>query len=178
MTASTGSPSAADVLSAERASAELPAWYPSWARSLAEQYFSGTASVFVLHGNVQDLVPAGPDPAAGYGTLADFLAGQIFGRWDLVLHYDLARGLRAFASSDGERLKQMVVLANRKVGDLAAARKDPATAFALLDRFVQNNVMASEKDRVSCAILIDHAGFLVPSGEPGRLSPAQRPATG
>ena len=30
---------------AERASAELPNWYPDWARSLAEQYFSGTASV-------------------------------------------------------------------------------------------------------------------------------------
>ena len=66
----------------------------------------------------------------------------------------------------------MVVLANRKVGDLAAARKDPATAFALLDRFVQNNIMAGENDRVSAAILIDHASFLVPSGEPGRLSPA------
>jgi hypothetical protein len=28
------------------------------------------------------------------GALADFLAVQVFGRWDLVLHYDLARGLR------------------------------------------------------------------------------------
>ena len=150
----------------------VPEWFPPWAARLSDLYFSGTTSMFILHGNVEDLVPAGPDPAAGYGTLADFLAGQIFGRWDLVLHYDLARGLRAFASSDGERLKQMVVLANRKVGDLAAARKDPATAFALLDRFVQNNIMAGEGERASCAVLIDHAAFLVPSGEPGRLSPA------
>jgi SpoVK/Ycf46/Vps4 family AAA+-type ATPase len=51
------------------------------------------------------------------------------------------------------------------------ARKDPATAFALLDRFVQNNVMAGD-DSLSAAILIDHASFLVPSGEPGRLTPA------
>lgn len=150
----------------------VPDWFPAWAARLSELYFSGTTSMFVLHGNVQDLVPAGADPSAGYGTLSDFLAGQIFGRWDLVLHYDLARGLRAFASSDAERLKQMVVLANRKVGDLAAARKDPATAFALLDRLVQNNIMAGEGERVSCAVLVDHAGFLVPSGEPGRLSAA------
>ena len=32
-----------------------------------------------------------------YGVLAEFLAEQLFGRWSLVLHYDLGRGLRAFA---------------------------------------------------------------------------------
>jgi SpoVK/Ycf46/Vps4 family AAA+-type ATPase len=66
----------------------------------------------------------------------------------------------------------MVILANRKVGDLAAARKDPATALALLDRFVMNNIMAAEGDRLSAAIVIGSASFLVPAGEPGRLSTA------
>ncbi|MEO8593684.1 MAG: AAA family ATPase [Candidatus Solibacter sp.] len=139
---------------------------PAWAARLSELYFSGTTSLFALHGNVQDLVPCGES----YGALAEFLTEQIFGRWDLVLHFDLARGLRAFAGSDGERLKEMVVRANRRVGDLTAARRDPAMAFAMLDRFVQNNIMAAEGDRVSAAIVIDHAGFLLPAGEPGRLS--------
>jgi AAA+ superfamily predicted ATPase len=152
--------------------ARVPEWFPPWAARLSGLYFSGTTSMFVLHGNVQDLVRTRDGANPGYGTLADFLAQQVFGRWDLILHYDLARGLRAFAGPDGERLKEMVTLANRRVGDLAAARKDPATAFALLDRFVQNNVMASEADRASVAIVIEHASFLVPSGEPGRLSPA------
>ncbi len=123
----------------------------------------------MLHGNVHDMVPLAAD-GSSYGSLPDFLAEQVFGRWDLVLYYDLARGLRAFSGRDGARLKEMVTRANEKVGDLAAARKDPSTAFALLDRFVQNNIMAEES--VSAAILIDHASFLVPSGEPGRLSPA------
>src|SRR5687768_1733335 len=109
----------------------MPAWYPEWAVRLSELYFSGTRSMFVLHGNVHDLVRLGEGPQTAYGTLADFLATQIFGRWDLILHYDLARGLRAFAGPNGERLKSMVVLSNRKVGDLALSRKDPATALAL-----------------------------------------------
>jgi len=150
----------------------VPEWYPEWASRLSHLYFSGTTSMFVLHGNVQDLVRTGADQSSSYGTLADFLAAQIFGRWDLILHYDLARGLRVFAGPDGDRLKNMVVLANRKVGDLASARKDPATAFALLDRFVQNNIMAAEAERASVALLLDYASFLVPSGEPGRLSAA------
>jgi AAA+ superfamily predicted ATPase len=148
----------------------VPNWFPAWAAELSERYFSGSTSLFVLHGNAHDLVPLSAD-GSSYGGLADFLAEQVFGRWDLVLYYDLARGLRVFAGRDGARLKEMVVRANEKVGDLASARKDSATAFAVLDRFVQNNIMAGEES-VSAAILIDHASFLLPSGEPGRLSPA------
>ena len=153
-----------------KAGTRIPEWFPPWAAELSELYFSGSTSLFVVHGNVHDLVPLSAE-GGPYGSLSDFLAEQVFGRWDLVLYYDLARGLRAFAGRDGTRLKEMVVRANDKVGDLAAARKDPSTAFALLDRFVQNNIMAGDES-VSAAILIDYASFLIPSGEPGRLSPA------
>ena len=149
----------------------IPEWFPGWAAQLSDLYFSGSTSLFVLYGNVHDLVPLAAD-GLSYGSLSDFLAEQVFGRWDLVLYYDLARGLRAFAGRDGARLKDMVVRANDKVGDLTAARKDPSTAFALLDRFVQNNIMAGEEKSVSAAILIDHASFLIPTGEPGHLSSA------
>jgi hypothetical protein len=67
----------------------VPDWFPSWAARLSDLYFSGTTSMFLLHGAVQDFVRGGKDPV--YGSLADFLAEQIFGRWELVLHYDLAR---------------------------------------------------------------------------------------
>lgn len=154
-------------MDAERRERRVPEWSPEWAARLSDLYFSGTTSMFVLHGAVQDFVRNAPEPA--YGTLTDFLAEQIFGRWDLVLHYDLARGLRAFAGSDGARLKEMVTLASRRVGDLAAARKDPATALAMLDRFVQYNVMAADGERLSAAVIIDHASFLVPAGDSGRL---------
>ena len=63
----------------------------------------------------------------------------------LILHYDLGRGLRAFAGRDEKRLKDMVVLANKKVGDLSALTKEPAATFALLERFIRNNIMAAER---------------------------------
>lgn len=170
--------------------ARIPAWHPAWAREMSELYFSGATSLFLLHGNVHDLVAleeeggkkearekeggesgGGAYGTVSYGTVAEFLAEQVFGRWDLVLHYDLGRGLRAFAGRDGERLRQMVTLANQKVGDLSAARRDPAAAFAMIDRFLQNNIMAGEAS-IRAAVVIDHAGFLLPAGEPGRLSTA------
>ena len=93
--------------------------------------------------------------------LAEFLAEQLFGRWSLVLHYDLGRGLRAFAGRDEKRLKEMVTLANRKVGDLSALSKDPSATFAVLDRLVCDNIMADDGDRLSVAVVMDQASYLL-----------------
>jgi AAA+ superfamily predicted ATPase len=149
---------------------DLPAWYPSWASQLADLYFSGTTAAFVLHGNTYDVFRMGAEQDGRYAVLAEFLAEQVFGRWSLVLHYDLGRGLRVLAGRDDKRLKDMVTLANKRVGDFSAIQKDPGSALALLDRFVRNNIMAAEADRLSVAVIIDQASYVFPASEPGRLS--------
>src|SRR5437870_6815419 len=136
-----------------RPAEKLPEWFPAWAAQLADLYFSGTTAVFVLHGNTYDLFRISGDVPPRYGVLAEFLAEQLFGRWSLVLHCDLGRGLRAFAGRDDKRLKDMVALVNRKLGDLSARPKDPANAFAVLDRLVRTNIMAAEADRLSVAVI-------------------------
>jgi SpoVK/Ycf46/Vps4 family AAA+-type ATPase len=152
-----------------RRPADFPTWVPPWANQVADLFFSGTTAAFVLHGNTYDLFRMDAK-AERYGVLAEFLAEQLFGRWSLVLHYDLGRGLRAFAGRDEARLKDMVALANRRVGDLAALSREPAAAFAILDRFVRANIMAKEEDRLSVAVILDQASYLFPAGEPGRAS--------
>ena len=150
---------------------DLPEWFPPWATQLADLYFSGTTAAFVLYGNTQDVFRVRDQPSStSYGVLAEFLTEQLFGRWSLVLHYDLGRGLRAFAGRDEQRLKEMVTLATRKIGDLSALAKDPATACAVLDRLVRNNIMAADADRISVAVIIDQASYVFPAAEPGRLS--------
>src|SRR3954470_8315950 len=89
---------------------QLPPHFPAWAGKLAELYFSGTTSMFLVHGNTFDVVRCGEERWTG---LAEFLAEQMFGRWDLVIHYDLARGLRCSAGSNGKRLQDMVETANK-----------------------------------------------------------------
>ena len=157
-------------LSRPRPAETLPDWFPAWASQLADLYFSGTTAAFVLHGNTYDLFRVGGDDDTRYGVLAEFLAEQLFGRWSLILHYDLGRGLRAFAGRDEKRLKDMVALANKKLGDLSALTKDPAATFAVLDRFVRHNIMAAEEDRISVAVIMDQASYVFPTGEPGRLN--------
>ena len=155
---------------------DLPEWFPPWATGLADLYFSGTTAAFVLYGNTQDVFRVrGPSTSlrasdSPYGVLAEFLAEQLFGRWSLVLHYDLGRGLRAFAGRDEQRLKEMVPLTTKKIGDLSSLAKDPATVLVVLDRLVRNNIMAADADRISIAVIIDQASYVFPAGEPGRLS--------
>jgi AAA+ superfamily predicted ATPase len=149
---------------------ELADWLPAWSRDLADLYFSGTTAVFVLHGNTYDLFPLSRAGEKRYGMLAEFLAEQLFGRWSLVLHYDLARGLRAFPGSDERRLKDMVALANRKLGSFSPPPKDPTTAFGVLDRLIESNIMGPVADRISMAVIVDQASYVFPSAEPGRLS--------
>jgi AAA+ superfamily predicted ATPase len=154
---------------AHKRPADLPD-FPPWAAQLAELYFSGTTAAFLLHGNTYDLFRTGRGTDVRYGVLAEFLAEQLFGRWSLVLHYDLGRGLRVLAGRDEQRLKDMVTLANKRLGDVSALSRDPAATFALLDRFVRQNIMAPGEDRLSLAVIMEQASFVFPSGEPGRQS--------
>ncbi len=146
---------------------KLPEHFAPWARQLGELYFSATTAMFIVHGNVSDPVRLGKD---GWGTLSDFLSQQLFGRWDLVLGFDLGRGLRALGGGDVERQRSMVALLNRKLGDSSRLPREPAAVLSLLDRVVLDLLTDTPGERESMALVIDYASFLVPMGD--RLSPA------
>lgn len=140
-------------------------WVPTWAKTLTELYYSRTTSTFVLSGNVFDLLCIQDAPPRRYGALTDFLASQLFGRWDLVLQYDLSRGLVCLAGPNATRLSQMVTTAHKRIGDFAALGKDPNAIFFALDRFFLKNIMAKPADRLDVALLLPHAATLLPRDE-------------
>src|SRR5262245_55113416 len=143
----------------------LPDWYPAWAAELANLYFSGTTCVFVLHGNVHDLVRVSDDGANRYCALNDFLVSQVFGRWDLVLGYDLSRGLRALAADDAERLRAMSQSLVGRWGEPATWPRDPDKALLGLDVFVERNLLEEPANRKGVALIFDYAQFLVPTSD-------------
>jgi AAA+ superfamily predicted ATPase len=153
--------------------ADLPAWYPAWARQLGELYFSGTTCLFLLHGNVHDLVPC-PGPSGDtYCTLTEFLATQLFGSWDVVVHYDLARGLRALAGGDGRRLQGMVQYLGARLGEPGSWPRDPEPLLLALDRFIERSLLDDESRRKNLAVVLDYAQYLVPAGDLGMLARGQ-----
>jgi AAA+ superfamily predicted ATPase len=151
----------------------VPAWYPAWARTLADLYFSGTTCLFVLHGNVHDLIPGPGGDEAGYGNLPEFLATQVFGSWDLVLHYDLGRGLRVLAGGDVQRLGAMVKLLTPHLGEPGTWPRDPDVVLPWLDRFLERNLLEDAAGRKRIAVVLDYAQYLVPAGDLGALARGQ-----
>jgi hypothetical protein len=67
---------------------------PPWARELSEKYYSRTFALFLLHGNVRDLVPVKKGPVTEFLLLPAFLEQHLFGRRDIVIHYDRGGGLK------------------------------------------------------------------------------------
>jgi AAA+ superfamily predicted ATPase len=152
----------------------VPSWYPGWAREFAELYFAGTTCVFVMHGNVHDLVPRGEADGTGYGDLPEFLAMQLFGSWDVVLRYDLSQGLRAFAGADADRLRRMTAKVGERIGEPKSWPRDPDAVLALLDQLVRQIVMEEDPAKqVRVGVIFEYAQYLVPSAELGQMAGTQ-----
>jgi AAA+ superfamily predicted ATPase len=148
----------------------LPAWYPGWTRELADLYFSGTTCFFLLHGNVHDLISYQAGSETGYVNLPGFLATQVFGSWDVVLHYDLGRGLRAVAGPNEERHRAMMGYLTARLGEPAGWPRDPESVLLLLDRLVERNLLEEPGRQKRIGVLLDYAQYLVPSGDPASLA--------
>lgn len=153
----------------------LPDWHPAWARELAELYYSGTISMFILHGNVHDLVRSvGHDGQDKYVSLSDFLATQVFGSWDVVMTYDVGRGLRALAGSDAMRLQSMMQFATSILGLPATWTRDPDKIFDSIEQLIQKNVLEdTSEQRKRMGFVFEHAQFLVPTGDLASLARGQ-----
>ena len=69
---------------------------PPWSAELISLYESHAANQFILHGNVQDLmpIPAATGTDGRLGSMDDFLMEIMLPGFDVVLTYDLGNGLR------------------------------------------------------------------------------------
>jgi AAA+ superfamily predicted ATPase len=150
----------------EKKEFRLPDWYPAWARELGRVYYAGTTSMFLLHGNVDDLIRVEERDGVDYRVLPEFLASQIFGTWDVVLYYDLTRPPRALAGRSKERLQRINAQIERYIGKLDELPQDPPRVIALLNRYLELMLVGKgDSDRPSIALVIDYAQLVVPGTE-------------
>ena len=134
--------------------------------------------MFLLHGNVRDLVPVAPpgaDVTTGWGTVNDFLARELFGRWDIVLAYDVGKGLRPLAGPDPARLRSMAQWLTERLGNAASWPREPDAAIGAIDALLERNLLEAPEQRKRIALVLDYAQYLAP---PGDAASAARGAAG
>ncbi len=139
---------------------------------MADLYFSGTTCLFILHGNVHDLIRCSDTAPDSYCNLTEFLTTQIFGRWDTVLGFDLSQGLRAQAGRDAQRLRAMQQQLAARWGEPANWPRDADAVLLLLDGLIERNLVDPES-RKSVAMLFPYAEYLVPAGDLDTLARGQ-----
>lgn len=153
--------------------AALPAWCPRWAERLGDCYLSGTSCVFLLHGNVRDAMALGPtnlfskasSQTDNWGTASDFLSRELFARWDIVIAYDVGKGLRPLAGADPARLRSMVQWLSERLGPAANWPRDPDAAISAIDALLERNLIDPVEQRKRIAVVLDYAQYLTPVGD-------------
>ena len=142
--------------------------WPEWVESFKGQYLAGSASFFILHGNVDDAFGRPETDEYVLETLADYLAARLFGSYDLVLHYDHGRGLRPHTGGDPERLTKMNGLLERLLGggpELLSSDPGPTRALRMVDRLVTMLLVSSaDGPRRKSAFLFDYGELICPPG--------------
>ncbi len=159
-------------------SVSVPDWYPGWAREMANLYFAANTCLFVIHGNVNDLihcrVEEGDETLDRFCGLTDFLAEQVFGTWDVVASYDMGRGIQAQAGPDPQRLRAMMKTLSANIGSPTTWTRTPDDVLTNYQQMIQRNLLEEDPaERKRMAFLFPYAQFLVPAGNQSTIARTQ-----
>src|SRR5689334_5668302 len=126
---------------------------PGWATELRNTFLRGESSMFVLHGNVFDLVLQDKELT----PLIDFVLGTVLGKKEVIVHYNNAVGVKF-------RKKE------KKLDGLEELYgvREPEKALPALEKLLLT------EDNV--AVVIDYAEAIAPAGDPSFASEADRRA--
>ncbi len=145
---------------------------PLWARELSEKYYSRSFAMFVLYGNVRDLVPLRTPEGASFVSLDDFLSRALFGQRDLILHYD--RGGLSFGSpatqSDFRRALEGYDSFHGTSYAQGGLPRNPDAVLNLLDNYLRLRIADGKK----IGLVIDFAETIAPAGDVSSMSAEDR----
>ncbi|HTX36516.1 MAG TPA: AAA family ATPase [Bryobacteraceae bacterium] len=136
---------------------------PDWARDLSEKYYSGVTSMFVLHGNVRDLVPWKRSTGTDFLSVGRFLREALFGTRDLVLNYDRGGGL-TFGNADMKADFERALAGYDSFHGTNFCNglpRNPDGVLNILDNYMRLRI----SDRKKIALVVDFAETITPAGD-------------
>jgi len=147
---------------------------PAWAKELSEKYYSRTIVMFVLHGNVRDLVPFRQAETTEFCSLSRFLRTGLFGKRDLVITYDRGGGLSFAEPRMQEDFRQALSGYDQfhGTGYATALPRNPDGVLNLLDNYLRLRIADGRK----IALILDYAETIAPAGDVSGLSADDRNA--
>ncbi|MBI1791841.1 MAG: ATP-binding protein [Acidobacteria bacterium] len=136
---------------------------PGWAQQLSEKYYSGAIAMFVLHGNVHDLVPWNREEGAVWLPLQKFLNEALFGRRDLVLSYDRGGGM-AFGRPEVQEDFQRFLTGYDSFHGVKYSQglpRNPDGVLTLIESYLRLRILDGKK----VALSLSFADTIAPAGD-------------
>ncbi|HYW65465.1 MAG TPA: AAA family ATPase [Candidatus Dormibacteraeota bacterium] len=144
---------------------------PPWARELSEKYYSRSFTMFVLYGNVRDLVPLRRQDGTDFVPLEQFLSTALFGQRDLILHYD--RGGLSFETPESQADFRRALEGYDSFHATNYAQglpRNPDAVLNLLDNYLRLRI----QDKKKIALILDFAETIAPAGDVSGMSAEDR----
>jgi AAA+ superfamily predicted ATPase len=144
---------------------------PLWARELSEKYYSRSFTMFVLHGNVRDLVPLQKQDVTEFVPLEQFLSSALFGQRDLILQYD--RGGLSFGSTATQADFRRALEGYDSFHGTTYAQglpRNPDAVLNVLDNYLRLRI----QDHKKIALILDFAETIAPAGDVSGMSAEDR----
>jgi len=145
---------------------------PAWAREFSEKYYSRSYALFVLYGNVRDLIPFRQPSGVDFLSLDQFLSSAMFGQRDLVLHYD--RGGLSFGNPDSQADFRRALEGYDSFHGTSFSKgglpRNPDAVLNILDNYLRLRIADGRK----IALVIDFAETIAPAGDVSGMSAEDR----
>ena len=138
---------------------------PAWAEELKNRYLSGESSMFVIHGNVRDLVPWSDGEPTGWVGLRPFLEKFLGRTRDVVAYYNVSEGL-CFPDRVQQTFFRTAVNASRTakgVSALSTLPREIGPTLRVVEELITDPMHAS-------AFVLDFAEMVVPNASVAFMS--------
>ena len=150
---------------------------PGWAQELASKYGSKTANLYILYGNIRDLLPhKRKEDEFTFTRVQEYISEVLFGNRDIIAYYDRSSGV-TFCEPDMERdylAAASKLCSNPDVDTNEFVSSDPEKCFPYMEKYFLSRVPPNRREKCRMVLIIDYAEHIVPAGDLIRLSDTDR----
>jgi AAA+ superfamily predicted ATPase len=144
---------------------------PAWAQELSYKYLSKTTNLYILHGNIRDLLPHKMHEGEFvFARIQDYISEVLFGSRDIIAFYDRSSGV-TFYSDEMARSYQTEMA--ERYPDMDGAdfiTTEPNQSFFYLEKYFLMNIPRKKR----MVLILDYAETIIPGGDMIRLSEDDR----
>jgi len=133
---------------------------PAWADELRNRYLAGEASMFMLHGNVRDLVAWREDGEVEWVDLRTYLERFLARTRDVIAYYNVSQGLQ-FSDPAHRHLFRSIVDARRQARGEDRLSRLPSSAtdtIPVIEDLVSDPAHSS-------AVIVDYFEMIAPNAD-------------